>query len=320
MEVQLTASLIGYAPSEPATVSVEGSGRFVEVEIRLAREAIELEGLTVTARGFELRHRATIEGFYERQRDAPRVGSRRLYLGDDPMVRSAADIPTLLRNAFLGSRGCLITYIDGRPVRDGLREPLYGVVGFEFYRFHYEAPLEMRAKAGICTATMGGYSVMALWTDRSGAVVDPSRLQLRVQDEATGQSLDATIFEVRDGGVAAEIASVESGLGWVDLPEGRGVTLVARSEGYFDSAPIVITPEDRRQGVALVWMRPMNSGARIDTPGVRRDERGGAQARVRPRENGGGGIRTHESRRTPVFKTGALSRSATPPGARCGPG
>ena len=29
--------------------------------------------------------------------------------------------------------------------------------------------------------------------------------------------------------------------------------------------------------------------------------------------NGGGGIRTHESFRTPVFKTGALNRSATPP-------
>ena len=28
---------------------------------------------------------------------------------------------------------------------------------------------------------------------------------------------------------------------------------------------------------------------------------------------GGGGIRTHESLRTPVFKTGALNRSATPP-------
>ena len=28
---------------------------------------------------------------------------------------------------------------------------------------------------------------------------------------------------------------------------------------------------------------------------------------------GGGGIRTHESFRTPVFKTGALNRSAPPP-------
>ena len=32
--------------------------------------------------------------------------------------------------------------------------------------------------------------------------------------------------------------------------------------------------------------------------------------------NGGGGIRTHESLRTPVFKTGALNRSATPPGGQ----
>ena len=32
--------------------------------------------------------------------------------------------------------------------------------------------------------------------------------------------------------------------------------------------------------------------------------------------NGGGGIRTHESLRTPVFKTGALNHSATPPPGR----
>ena len=34
------------------------------------------------------------------------------------------------------------------------------------------------------------------------------------------------------------------------------------------------------------------------------------------KENGGGGIRTHEGLRPPVFKTGALNRSATPPGAQ----
>ena len=33
--------------------------------------------------------------------------------------------------------------------------------------------------------------------------------------------------------------------------------------------------------------------------------------------SGGGGIRTHESFRTPVFKAGALNHSATPPGAAC---
>ncbi len=35
----------------------------------------------------------------------------------------------------------------------------------------------------------------------------------------------------------------------------------------------------------------------------------------RPTSNGGGGIRTHVGLRPPVFKTGAFSRSATPPGA-----
>jgi hypothetical protein len=33
----------------------------------------------------------------------------------------------------------------------------------------------------------------------------------------------------------------------------------------------------------------------------------------RVRRNGGGGIRTHEGLLPPVFKTGALNRSATPP-------
>ena len=36
--------------------------------------------------------------------------------------------------------------------------------------------------------------------------------------------------------------------------------------------------------------------------------------------NGGGGIRTHEGFRPPVFKTGALNRSATPPAECCAPG
>lgn len=36
--------------------------------------------------------------------------------------------------------------------------------------------------------------------------------------------------------------------------------------------------------------------------------------------HGGGGIRTHEGLRPPVFKTGALNRSATPPAECCAPG
>ena len=53
-----------------------------------------------------------------------------------------------------------------------------------------------------------------------------------------------------------------------------------------------------------------------ERPGMRQNlDKGAPPSRVEPQNilYGGGGIRTHEGLRPPVFKTGALDRSATPP-------
>ena len=81
-------------------------------------------------------------------------------------------------------------------------------------------------------------------------------------------------------------------------------------------------PAPRRR-CRSAWRRPAGERAAfrpadvpLPRPASCRRRRAGRPPRGRHRRltlNGGGGIRTHESSRTPVFKTGALSRSATPP-------
>ncbi len=254
--VEVSASLIGYRTSSPTPVTVESAGERVEVRIRLSTEAIEIDGLTVTARGVALRHQATVEGFLERQKTGTRVGPTKLFLGTDGLVRSASNPRVLMRNTFSTPARCLITFVNGRPDPNLLDQGFTDeIVGYEFYKYHYEAPLELRAQAGQCTSTMGVYSVMALWTQPRPMVRDPATIQLRIHDEATGQPLLARVFEVLEDSMPRLVGVIEDGVGELVFPSDEEVVLVARSGGYFDSAPILLTPEDREEGVAMVWMR-----------------------------------------------------------------
>ncbi len=283
MEVLLTASVIGYRVSEPARVRVDTNLELVDVEIRLSQEAVELDGLTVTARGVELRHRRSVEGFRERYKTRLPVGNSKLVMGNEPIARASADMDVLMRNLLVDPLGCIVTYRDGIHVPPvGLVEPWMGrssrrppifldagappmldVVGVEFYRHRVDAPLELRDRRGPC-ALAGDFSVIAYWTGTPDPVIDPSRIELRIQDEATGTPLNARVFLEGSDGTLELAGEATGGVAKIDLPGDPSVTLVARSGGYFDSAPLLLTTEDRELGVAFIWMRHMDPAKRID--------------------------------------------------------
>lgn len=278
---QISASLLGYRDAEPTPVEVETWTGVTEIQILLSTEPIELEGITVRARGTELKHRASVEGFFERQRNGGlRVGGRRQYLASDPLVQSATDVGILMRNALIGTQGCVAAFLNGRPALDLQWETLYGIVGFESYYFHNEAPMELRARGGQLRQRDGvlrcqagtPYSVIALWTEPPPPVRDPATIRLRIHDEATGLPLMSRVFELMEDSLPRLVEVFEEGVGDLRFEEDEEVTLIARAGGYFDSAPILLTPEDREDGIAIVWMRHINPMKQYEAVAAARDQ------------------------------------------------
>ncbi len=284
-EVLLTATVIGYRASAPTPVRVGSFAERVEVEIRLSQQAVELEGLSVVARGLELRHRRSVEGFRERHRTRRRVGDAKLVMTNEPIAQASGDVEILLHNMLVNPLECMVTYRDGIPLpkatllppvmfgtgrRRILRDDAPGmgsIVGVEFYRRQHDAPMELRDRRPPCLDPehlLRDFSVLAYWTGRPDPVVDPSRIELRVYDEATGSPLDGRVFLEGSDGTLSLAGVVEAGVATIELPSDPEVTLVARAGGYFDSAPLVLTTEDREEGVAFVWLRHMDPSKRID--------------------------------------------------------
>ena len=94
------------------------------------------------------------------------------------------------------------------------------------------------------------------------------------------------------------------------LSGGGGIDVASRtsSRGKTGSAACAVFHPDRsaRTREMPFWEGRVGSNSRMS-----RTTRGPEPEQSQL--SGGGGIRTHESLRTPVFKTGALNRSATPP-------
>lgn len=162
----LRATSLGYVPSDSAVVDVEQSWQQVEVIIRLATSPIEIAGISVVARGLELRHRATFPGFLERHQSALRVGPARVVAKGDPVMQSAFNIGDLLK-WFPKRRGCTVVYVDGKVNpgwSDAERVAVLDIAGIEFYRDVYDAPLEFRGGGPPCLRTIR-YSILVVWRD-----------------------------------------------------------------------------------------------------------------------------------------------------------
>jgi hypothetical protein len=160
---RLEASHIAYATVRLDTVRIAAQER-LEVEIRMAAEAIPLAPVEVTARRIDPRHLATLEGFYQRWRELPSVGPRRAVRREGPEMRSAMgleDIVTWFGEPELAENTTL--YWNGNVVLSpGLYEmllevPIEFLEGVEFYRRVVDIPLGLRG--GRCPHC----PVLALW-------------------------------------------------------------------------------------------------------------------------------------------------------------
>ena len=163
-EYWLRASALGYAVSDSSMVRLTGDQELVDVVMRLSTEPIDIEGLTISARGLELRHRASFEGFLVRHEDALSVGSARVFSSEDPEVRSAGNVRDVLRWVPFGRARCVVVYIDGRVVRNVEVGSLSArsTAGIEFYLWQNDAPLEFRGGGPPCTRAVA-WSVLVIW-------------------------------------------------------------------------------------------------------------------------------------------------------------
>ena len=163
-----------------------GAEEMVVVDLRLARDVVELEPMTVTARARDPRHDATYEGLYARRSDFPRVGGRRAVLYTDLEMRGSrvSDVlgrmnPRFRRRSYveIGAgfkderRGCSVVYYNGRLVGTRLlAEILIGdtsageLEGIEYYDGSIYAPEVFRDEPPYAW----GYrcSVVVLWPRR----------------------------------------------------------------------------------------------------------------------------------------------------------
>ncbi len=110
----LRVTALGYHPADSTTVEIEQTWQQVRVFVRLAKAPLEIEGITVIARGLDERHRATIGGFRERHASAFDVGPSRVLSISDPEMKSSFDVGDVLKWFQADRRGCTVVYIDGR--------------------------------------------------------------------------------------------------------------------------------------------------------------------------------------------------------------
>ena len=159
-DYRVEASHLAY---EPAVTALHvGAEEMVVVDLRVAREVVELEPLTITARARDPRHDATYEGLYARRSDFPRVGGRRAVLHTDLEMRASrvSDVlgrmnPRYRSRSWVSigdgfddeRRGCSVVYYNGRLVGTRLlAEILIGdtsageLEGIEYYDGSVYAP------------------------------------------------------------------------------------------------------------------------------------------------------------------------------------
>lgn len=162
------ASSLGYLASPPVDVELEGSWQQVEVIVRLSSAPLELEGITVVARGMELRHRASWAGFRERHENALAVGPNRIVTREDGPMKGVFDLADVMR-WFPDPNRCVAYFIDGRFtlfIDSPSNITMIDYEGVEFYRSYRDAPLEYK-DIGPCVGSPD-YSIVALWSTREG--------------------------------------------------------------------------------------------------------------------------------------------------------
>jgi len=185
---RLEATHIGYARVETESLRL-AFREAVEVVIRMSTQAIALNPLLVQARVVDVRHAATHDGFRERHEDAPSVGPTRLVDFNDTEFQNALSVEDILRQ-FVPDRGCRTLYWDGHlvmtPAMDSVRmlTPTHALLGVEFYKNYFDAPVEMRHQnprfgneVYLDSANSDNCSVVAVWTrdgeGRAAAAAEP---------------------------------------------------------------------------------------------------------------------------------------------------
>ncbi len=163
----VAVAALGYAHRDSIPVEV-GIGEEVAIAVELSTSPLEIEGIEIVARGFELRHRATLGGFRERHLSAPAIGSRRLFDRNDPEMRTAFDLDDVMKWFPVTRRMCFDVFVDGvrRPGWDDFRlAAVEGIEGVEFYADPLDAPIEFR-EGQRC-------AILAIWRRAVGGVRVP---------------------------------------------------------------------------------------------------------------------------------------------------
>jgi len=163
---RLTAYRVGYAPSQPARVSV-ADGDTAAVVLRLEVAPVALDEVRAGVRRRTALHEPTVAGALARRLHFPRAGSRRVLLPADAEFRGATRVSDVLR-WLPGTAGCMIVFLDGRvqsspmaAVRlDGFADD---VLAIEWYRRWQDAPLGLRDHPPEVREPFR-CSVVALWT------------------------------------------------------------------------------------------------------------------------------------------------------------
>ena len=166
---QLQVEALGFLSSGWKEVVADNRRGMVQVDIVLTTSPLEIGGITVVARGLDLRHRASLAGFHERYKTRLRVGSVRQIGADDPELATATNVRDALQWLPMGRAKCLVAYLDGvsqTPTAADLgRLSTLDIAGIEFYASQLDAPLELRDNGRPCL-NRSDWGVVAIWTKR----------------------------------------------------------------------------------------------------------------------------------------------------------
>jgi hypothetical protein len=157
----LSARMLGFASTDPAPLEV-GPAEEVTVTLRLAREAILLDPLTVEVRRTSLRHAGTWDGFLARREVLPPIGNRRAIQRDDAEMEGSLTVQDVLRWLRPSGRspGCMVTLVDGVRSQENIYNMSVSLIeGVEYYARVTDAPLDYAAQSGGC-------GVIVVWRRR----------------------------------------------------------------------------------------------------------------------------------------------------------
>ena len=230
---RVQAERLGFAAVVTDTLRLAGR-EAVDVVLRMAVQAVVLEPMVIVARVPDARHAATHDGFRARREDAHAVGGVRVVDYTDPEFQNSLNIEDILQK-FVPDKGCRTLYWNGHvvltPAMDSVRmsTPLVGILGVEFYRNEYEAPMELRdtnpALGNQVLMAEGGSarcSIVAVWTrDGVGGAAAPPEpapqlpptqrmgAALTFRAPAAGEAPGTLVGAVEANGAPAGLAVVE---------------------------------------------------------------------------------------------------------------